>query len=83
MITKQDAMTHNMFYHVTLRNADGSAVRCRANGACKQWVTRPDDWRLPVKYGLKQCFYLTPRNAADWLTADPTVCGVNAQGVRT
>lgn len=72
MITKQDAMTCRTFYSVTLRNADGTAVRCRANGKCQTWKTRPDDFRLPVKYGLKRCFYLTPGSAADWLTYDVT-----------
>jgi hypothetical protein len=72
MITKSDAMTVREFYHVKLRNADGTAVRCRVNGACKTWKTRPDDFRLPVKYGLKDCFYIEPGNAADWLTFDPT-----------
>lgn len=71
-MTRSDALTVHTFYHVTLRNADGTAVRCRANGACKTWKTRPDDFRLPVKYGLKQCFYITPSNAKDWLTTDPT-----------
>jgi hypothetical protein len=72
MITKHHAMTLGMFYHKTLRNKDGSAVRCRANGRCKVWKTRPEDFRLPVKYGLKQCFYLTPRNAEEWLWFDLT-----------
>lgn len=82
MVTKQIAMTTYGFFHVSLRNADGSAVRCRANGKCKTWKTRPDDFRLPVKYGLKECFYITPRNAADWSAIDPLaerlcpVCGV-------
>jgi hypothetical protein len=72
MITKQLAMTEHQFFHRYLRNADGSAVRCRSNGRCKTWKTRPDDFRLPVKYVLKECFYITPTNAADWTTSDPT-----------
>lgn len=72
MITKSQAMWCGTFYHRTERNADGTAVRCRANGKCQTWKTRPDDFRLPVKYGLKFCFYITPVNAADWLTYDPT-----------
>lgn len=72
-MTRDDAMTCTAFYHRTLRNADGTAVRCRANGRCKTWKTRPDDFRLPVKYGLRKCFDITPSNAADWLTSDPTL----------
>jgi hypothetical protein len=63
---------HTTFYHITERNADGTAVRCRANGKCKVWKTRPDEFLLPVKHGLKLCFYITQRNAAEWLTTDPT-----------
>lgn len=56
MITKEQAMTHSHFHHVTAKNSDGTPVRCRANGTCKTWKTRPDDFRLPVKYGIKECF---------------------------
>lgn len=28
----------------------------RVNGAVKTWKTRPNDWELPCKYGLKECF---------------------------
>lgn len=65
------ARPYQHFYHRTKRNADGTAVRCRANGACKTWKTRPDDFRLPVKYGLKTCFYITPHNANEWLVDEP------------
>ena len=72
MITKEMAVHGQYeFYHVRLRNRDGTAVRCRRNGACKTWVTRPDDFRLPVKYGLRECFYITPGNAAEWTDVDP------------
>lgn len=74
MITKEIALTVHSFFHVTLRNADGTAVRCRANGKCQTWKTRSDDFRLPVKYGLKQYFDITPWNAHEWLTYDPTEC---------
>ena len=58
------------FYHRTLRNSRGERVECRTNGKCKVWKTRPDDFQLPVKYGLRDCFYITPHNAGDWLTAE-------------
>lgn len=66
MVTKSQAMTARNFEHVSLKNRDGSRLRCRANGMCKTWKTRPEDFRLPVKYGLKECFYITPSNAAEW-----------------
>ena len=69
MITKQQAIDsyhRQEFHHVSEKNADGSAVRCRVNGKCKTWKTRPDDFQLPVKYGLKTCFYITQDNAHEW-----------------
>ena len=69
MITKEIALSleyRATLYHVREKNSDGSPVRCRVNGKCKTWVTRPNDFQLPVKHGLKHCFYITPRNAADW-----------------
>lgn len=69
MITKRQATNatyRQEFHHKTLKNADGTPVRCRVNGKCKTWKTRPEDFRLPVKHGLYQCFYITQHNAKDW-----------------
>jgi hypothetical protein len=55
-------------HHKTVKNADGSPCRCRVTGKCKTWKTRPDEFRLPVKYGLRQSFYIEPRNAHEWET---------------
>lgn len=74
MITKQiatSARSGQVFYHVVKRNRDGSALRCRINGKCHTWATKPDDFKLPVKYGLKRCFYITPSNAAEWTDTEP------------
>lgn len=30
-----------------------SIVRVRRNGATQTWVTRPTEWRLPVKHGIR------------------------------
>ncbi len=66
MVTKQQAMTETRFEHVELKNTDGSPKRCRANGKCKTWKTRPNDFKLPVKYGLYEYFHITNENAAEW-----------------
>ena len=69
MITKEIAtkLTHRtILHHVKVKNADGTPARCRVNGQCQTWKTRPTEFRLPVKYGLKDCFYLTLSNANDW-----------------
>lgn len=71
MITKQIAVASTggmIFHHVTAKNSDGTPQRCRVNGQCKIWKTRPEDFRLPVKHGMYTCFYITPANMDEWLT---------------
>lgn len=68
MVTKEQAMTKRDFAHVSAKNADGKTpVRCRATGKCKIWRSRPAEFRLPVKYGLRQSFYIDQKNAAEWV----------------
>lgn len=72
MITKEIALTLHRgqtLYHKKLRNADGTPTRCRVNGKCQTWKTRPSEFKLPVKYGLKTCFYITESNAEEWSVA--------------
>lgn len=52
--------------HIFLKNADGTPARCRVNGKCKTWKTRPTEFRLPVKHGLRNCFYIDENNATHW-----------------
>jgi hypothetical protein len=73
MVTKQIAATlpcGKTLYHATRKNADGSAKRCRVMGKCKTWVTRPNEFRLPVKHGMYDSFYITESNASEWYTLD-------------
>lgn len=56
----------NVFWSRTLTNADGSPLRVRRNGRLKTWKTRPGQYRLPVKYGLKTGTYITEENSSDW-----------------
>jgi hypothetical protein len=59
-----------VIYHKTLKNADGSAMRARVNGKTKFWKTRPNDFKTPMKYGMYNCFYLTPSNQYEWQVND-------------
>ena len=52
--------------HKVLTNKDGSALRCRINGKIKTWKTRPGEFQLPVKHGLRDCFYITQTTISDW-----------------
>jgi len=55
-----------VLHHKTLTNADGSPLRCRVTGKIRLWKRDPDYFELPVKYGLRQSFYITPRNCHEW-----------------
>lgn len=59
-ITYSDAITAREFHYGpvadTRARAKMGAVRCevyRRNGSTQTWKTRPDEYRVPVKYGLK------------------------------
>lgn len=66
-LTRDIAMHHTgTFYHAWLKNADGTPLRCHVTGKCKTWKTRPDEYRLPVKHGLRDTFYLTPDLESEW-----------------
>lgn len=49
----------DMLYHRINKNADDTPQRWRVNGKVKTWKTRPNDVKIPVKQGLRNCDYLT------------------------
>lgn len=56
-----DRIRPHVLIHRTERNADGTPVRMKINGKMKTWKTRPGCWMLPVKYGIRDCYYI-----GDW-----------------
>lgn len=69
MLTLQDALLAVRFEHETLKNSDGTPLRARKNGKIQLWKTRPGEFRLPCKHGLKTCFDITHENAHNWRVA--------------
>jgi hypothetical protein len=61
--------TGTVLHHKELRDADKTPLRARVNGRPKLWATRPEQFRLPMKHGLKNCFYITERDAHLWEVA--------------
>jgi hypothetical protein len=73
MINKQqavDAKHGDIFYHRSQRNADGTPLRARVSGVCKTWVKQPEKFKLPMKHGLRACFYITEDDTLDWCTTE-------------
>ena len=48
----------------------------RSGGRCQTWKTRPAEFRLPVKFGLRTWAEVTHSNAAEWHVASE--CPLNA-----
>lgn len=66
MITKNDAMTAREFTFKIVNPKHkrfGEIAKCRRNGKTQTWKTRPNDFKIPVKYGLYEYFYITNENA--------------------
>ncbi len=51
-------------------------IAVRVSGSLKTWKTRPEDFRLPVKHGLRDSSAIEHTNRADWHLASG--CPINA-----
>ena len=83
MVTREQALTTREFHYGHCRRdvgpRGGITIRIeewRANGACRTWKTRPAEFELPIKYGLRTCGYLHQDNADEFHTAAD--CPINA-----
>lgn len=63
-VTKHQAETEDSFHSSVYTNADGSCQRWRRNGKTQTWKTRPEDFRVPIKYGLRG-FSAIEKSSAD------------------
>lgn len=72
-ITKYEAQTASEFHHVSESQGSGTqCARVRRNGRTQVWVTRPAEFRLPVKFGIRarDQFSITETDAQDWTVAN-------------
>lgn len=68
-ITKEDCIKGGVFHHSKACTPDRTE-RWRSNGACKTWKTRPDEFRLPVKHGLRDYGYIDQTTASEFHRAE-------------
>lgn len=79
MITKQQALalrycqelhyTGKQQCEVSVGLRGGKTVKIiyvRVSGKCQIWKTRPDEFRVPVKYGLYESYEINHKNGADF-----------------
>jgi hypothetical protein len=70
MITREQALTENHFHcgecTRTIGPKGGEKVQMtfvRRTGRTQTWKTRPNEFRVPVKHGLRDSGYITQDNA--------------------
>lgn len=56
-------------YHCSIDNADKTPVRARINGKMQE-RKRTGVWKLPMKHGFRDCFYIDPVNVDEWFTIE-------------
>lgn len=69
MITKSQAESisyRDEIYSLKSSDSRGFPHRIRVNGKLKTWKRDVERWELPVKFGLRDAFTLSPYNAADF-----------------
>jgi len=62
-VTKEQAEVEDNFHSSIYKNTDGSCQRWRRNGKTQFWKTRPEDFRVPIKYGLRRYSAIERHNA--------------------
>jgi len=68
MITKDQAISSNMFHY---QHREGEKPQqWRRNGKTQTWKTRPEDYVVPVKFGLWDYYHITPSVADNFHTAE-------------
>jgi hypothetical protein len=75
-LTRDDALTLRHGQNVYCLGVVGTRIfRCRVSGACKTWKTRPGEFSLPVKYGLRDSYRIShiPFEWSEWYVAAPEV----------
>jgi len=55
----KDLKVGDILHHHKNKNADGTPQRWKVNGKVKTWKTRPNEVKIPVKYGLYAYDYIT------------------------
>jgi hypothetical protein len=65
MITKQQAIDLPLreIHYANPKVVKNSCMKYRRNGQTKTWKTRLEEFKVPIKHGLRDYAYLTHENA--------------------
>lgn len=64
-LTRENCETATKFFHKYWKVSTGR-FGCRRNGKTKLWKTRPTEFKIPVKRGLRNYGYLTHLDCNYW-----------------
>jgi hypothetical protein len=67
-ITRHEALTADRFHED--HEPAGKVYEWRRNGATQTWKTRPEQFRVPVKYGMRSYSQITETDAGHFHTAE-------------
>ncbi len=68
-LTQDQIINAREFIHTTIKNKRGDFARVRRNGKTKLWKTRPNEFKIPYKFGLYDYGYITEKDANNWNAA--------------
>ena len=66
VVNRGNAMTANHFEHIREKNKDKTPMRVRRNGKTQTWKRKPNEFRIPVKYGLYGYGNIDHNNCHEW-----------------
>jgi hypothetical protein len=69
-VNAQTVTQYGTIWHRTVKNSDGTAARAKVT-SIKTWVTRPNDFQIGWKHGMRDYGTITPANASEWTTVEP------------
>jgi len=67
-VNRDNCETAQRFASTTLTNKDKAKtpLQVRRTGKTQTWKTRPNEFKIPVKYGLYESTYITHLNCDEW-----------------
>ena len=65
-INRKNADQFEKFESKTLKKKSGDPWTCKKNGVMKTWKTRPNEFKIPVKIGMYNHFYIDQNNCDAW-----------------
>jgi len=67
-VNRHNCETAQTFEHISLmtKAKKPTPIQVRRSGKTQTWKTRPNEFKIPVKYGLYESTYITHLNCNEW-----------------